>query len=47
MINKFERNVAALRELCSEIDEQNLKQISENVAERESFFYLGYMKLFG
>nr|CAD2190324.1 unnamed protein product [Meloidogyne enterolobii] len=34
MVNKFERNVAALRELCSEIDEQNLKQISENVAER-------------
>uniref|UniRef100_A0A915N437 GAR domain-containing protein n=1 Tax=Meloidogyne javanica TaxID=6303 RepID=A0A915N437_MELJA len=34
MVNKFERNVAALRELCSEIDEQNLKQISENIAER-------------
>ncbi|KAL3114470.1 hypothetical protein niasHT_019974 [Heterodera trifolii] len=34
MVAKFERNVAGLSELCSEADEQNLKQIAENVAER-------------
>jgi hypothetical protein len=36
MVAKFERNVAALSELCSETDDQNLKQISENVAERKN-----------
>ncbi|KAI3410026.1 hypothetical protein GPALN_006390 [Globodera pallida] len=34
MVAKFDRNVTALSELCSEADEQNLKHIAENVAER-------------
>lgn len=35
MVAKFERNVSALAELCADADEQNLKQIAENVAERK------------
>lgn len=36
LISKFDRNITALSELCSEVDATNLRQISDSVVERFS-----------